>query len=132
MATTLIIRDEEITGRTIHELSLDFLTEHITVRELIRSRVYQEVKDYNAAKSRTEFRGLVQPTDAEQALNGYRLKTPRMIDWRQQFEKAIDAFEKRQVLILVNDRQVESLDDEIELRTDTSVSFLRLTLLVGG
>lgn len=132
MVTRLLIRDEEITGRKVHELSLDFLTEHITVRELIRSRVYQEVQDHNAARNRTEFRGLVQPTDAERTLNGYRLKKPRAIDWRQQFDKAIEAFEKRQVLILVNERQVESLDDEIELRTSTSVSFLRLTLLVGG
>ena len=45
--TTLTIRDEELAGTTIHEFSLDFLTEHITVRELIRSRVYQEVQDHN-------------------------------------------------------------------------------------
>lgn len=132
MPTTLTIRDEEMTGKTVNELSLEFLTEHITVRELIRSRVYQEVKDYNAGHNRMEFRGLVQPTDAEQTLNGYRLKTPRTIDWKKQFDKAIEAFEKKQVLILVNDRQVESLDEGIDLRSDTSVSFLRLTLLVGG
>ena len=60
------------------------------------------------------------------------MATTLIIDWRQQFDKAIEAFEKKQVLILVNERQVESLEDEIELRTDTSVLFLRLTLLVGG
>jgi hypothetical protein len=128
----LTIRDEDMTRKTVNEFSLEFLSEHITVRELIRSRVYQEVMDHNTAKNRTEFRGLVQPTDTEQTLNGYRLKTPRWIDWRKQFDKAIEAFEKHQVLILVNDRQVESLDEEIEVRTDTAVSFLRLTLLVGG
>jgi len=132
MPTTLIIRDEEMTGKTVNEFSLEFLTEHITVRELIRSRVFQEVKDHNAKQNQTEFRGLVQPTDAERTLNGYRFKTPRRIDWQRQFEKAIEAFEKNQILILVNDRQVESLDEEIEVETDTTVSFLRLTLLVGG
>jgi hypothetical protein len=132
MPMTLTIRDEELTGKTVNELSLEFLTERITVQELIRSRVYQEVKDHNAGNNRTEYRGLVQPTDTEQTLNGYRLKTPRTIDWRKQFNRAIEAFEKNQVLILVNERQVESLDDEIEVRPDTSVSFLRLTLLVGG
>ncbi len=132
MSTTLTVRDQETTGKTVNKFSLTFLNEHITVRELIRSRVYQEVKDHNAKQNQTEFRGLVQPTDAERTLNGYRLKKPRQIDWKEQFDKAVEAFERRGILILVNDRQVESLDEEIEVRTDTTVSFLRLTLLVGG
>ena len=45
MSVTLTIRDENTAGDTTHTLTLDFLTERITVRELIRSRVYQEVKD---------------------------------------------------------------------------------------
>jgi hypothetical protein len=132
MSVALTIRDEEMTGEAVNEFSLDFLTEHITVRELIRSRVYQEVKDHNAKQHQTEFRGLVQPTDAERTLNGYRLKRPRQIDWKEQFEKAAEAFQKNQILILVNGRQLESLDDEIEVRADTTVTFLRLALLVGG
>lgn len=130
--TTLTIRDEELAGKTIHEFSLDFLTEHITVRELIRSRVYQEVQDHNVRQNQTEFRGLVAPTDAERTLNGYRLKKPRQIVWKEQFERAIEAFETNRILILVNDQQAKSLEEEIEIRTDTVVSFLRLTLLVGG
>jgi hypothetical protein len=132
MAITLTIRDEELTGKTINEFSLDFLTEQITVRELIRSRVFQEVKDHNAKQDQTEFRGLVQPTDAEKTLNGFRMKKPRQIDWKKQFDEAVDAFERKQILILVNDQQVESLEEEIEVATNTRVSFLRLMLLVGG
>ena len=129
---TLTIRDEELNGKTLNEFSLDFLTEKITVRELIRSRVYQEVQDYNLKQNQTDFRGLVQPTDAERTLNGYRLKKPRQIDWQAQFDKALEAFQKNQILILVNDRQMESLEEEIEVGPQSSVSFLRLTLLVGG
>ncbi len=132
MSMTLTIRDEELTGKTIHEFSLSFLTEQITVRELIRSRVYQEVSDHNVQQNQTNFRGLIQPTNAERVLNGYRLKEPRQIDWKEQFAKAVEAFENHQILILVNDRQMESLDEEIELRPDTKVSFLRLKMLVGG
>ena len=51
MAATLTIRDEEMSGRTISEFPLDFLSEHISIRELIRSRVYQEVKDHNAKEN---------------------------------------------------------------------------------
>lgn len=130
MATTLTVRDESLSGETLHEFSLDFLTEHITVRELIRSRVYQEVKDFNAQQgSRQDFRGLVQPASEP---GEKRSKKHAPIDWNQQFDKALEAFEANQILILVGDRQVESLDEDIEVTTTTNVSFLRLTMLVGG
>ena len=76
---TITIRDETLTGQSIGEHPLDLLTERVTVRELIRSRVYQEVQDYNRRQPET-FRGLIQPTDAEQMLNGYRVRGHRQID----------------------------------------------------
>ena len=85
MPVTVTIRDETQTGKTINELSLDVLTERITVRELIRSRVYQEVQDYNLRAAMQPFRGLVQPAEREQALNPVR-RAHRPIDWRRQFE----------------------------------------------
>jgi hypothetical protein len=131
MTTTLTIRDETTSGGTLHEFAMEVLTERITVRELIRSRVYQEVQDYNLRQPQ-EYRGLVQPTDAERTLNGFKLLKPRQIDWKTQFDKAVEAFEANQILILLDDKQVQSLDDEIEIKPGTRVSFLRLTMLVGG
>jgi len=64
---SITIRDETLggaaadtpaTGRADGGLVIDFLTERVTVREIIRSRVYQEVEDYNRRKPET-FRGLV-------------------------------------------------------------------------
>ena len=131
MPTTLTIRDETTSGKITNELTLELLTERISVRELIRSRVYQEVKDYNVRQPE-QFRGLVKPTGAEETLNGFRLKTRRHIDWKPQFEQALEAFETNQIFILINDRQAETLDEEFDVRPDTSVTFLRLTMLVGG
>src|SRR5437879_709421 len=131
MAATLTVRDETTAGQTLHEFALEVLTERLTVRELIRSRVYQEVQDYNLRQPQV-FKGLIQPTDAERTLNGFKLKKPKQIDWKQQYDKAIEAFEANRVLILVNQRQVESLDDEIIVGPETRVSFLKLTPLVGG
>ena len=131
MALTLTVRDETTSGDTLREFALELLTERITVRELIRSRVYQEVQDYNRLRPPI-FLGLVQPTAAEMALNGFKLRKPRTIDWKEQFARAIEAFETNGIFILVDDKQVESLDEEIVLRPDSRVSFLRLTLLVGG
>jgi hypothetical protein len=131
MPTTLTIRDESTGEGTLHEFALEVLTERITVRELIRSRVYQEVQDYNRRQPKV-FHTLVQPADAERTLNGYKLAKPRQIDWQQQYAKAVHAFEARHFLVLVDDREVETLDEEITVAPHTSVSFLRLTPLVGG
>jgi len=128
---TVTVRDETIAGQNIAEHPLELLSERLTVRELIRSRVYQEVQDYNSRRP-DSFNGLVRPTDAEQALNGYKLAPGRTIDWQQQFSKASDAFTHNGFFILVDDRQPESLDEELVLTPQTRVSFVKLVPLVGG
>ena len=118
-------------GRISREMTLDFLTEKVTVRELIRSRVYQEVQDYNLRRPE-HFQGLVQPADTEKTLNGYKLKRGREIDWKQQYDKALDAFGRNGFLILVDNKQAESFDDEVTITPETRVTFLKLVPLVGG
>lgn len=94
-------------------------------------RVYQEVQDYNQCR-KPVFQGLVQPGESEQTLNGFQLNKHRKVDWHQQFERACTAYEKNQVLVLVDDRQTETLDEVITLRRETNISFLKLVPLVGG
>jgi hypothetical protein len=131
MTTTLTVRDEAASGESLRETVLEFLTERITVRELIRSRVFQEVKDFNAQSSDV-FQGLVQPSETERTLNGFRVGRDRQIDWEQQYELALRAFDGNGVLVLVDDRQAESLDDEIVIAPKTTVTFLKLIPLIGG
>ena len=131
MPTAVTVRDRTTLGQTAGELTLEFLTERVTARELIRGRVYQEVTEHNARQAGL-FTGLVQPRDAERTREGFRLRTPRRIDWAEQYESALAAFARNGFLLLVDDRQVTDLDEEIELRHDTEISFLRLVPLVGG
>jgi hypothetical protein len=131
MAATLTVRDETLAGGVSNEWSLEFLNETITVRDLIRERVYQEVQDHNTRRNAAgPYQGLVQPEGYEQALNGP--KTVRPIDWKRQYDRAVEAFESNQVLILIDDKQAESLDQEFTIGPATTVTFVRLTLLVGG
>jgi len=132
--TRVVIRDESMSGETLGELTVEIPSEQITVKELIRSRVYQEVKESSArARSKKdESRELVQPTETETVLNGPRNTGPALADWKDQFDKAVDAFLANRIMILVNDRQATSLDEQIEINSATSVSFLRLTMLMGG
>ena len=131
MTATLTIRDEAFSGQVLSEITLDFFTEHITVRDLICRRIREEVRRYTLTKPRF-FRSLVQPTESEATLNGYRLREDRPIDADVQYRHALKAFEQNGFFILVDDRQVEDLDEIIELKVDTKVSFLKLTPLVGG
>lgn len=132
MSATLIVRDETTAGVTTGRMTLEFPSERTTVRELIRSRVYQEAKDHNLKKAQHVFQGLVQPSDAERELNGYRLREPRLIDWQQQYEIALQAFERNGFLVLIGDRQAESLDEEFEIQPGVEATFLKLVPLVGG
>ena len=131
MPATLTIRDEALSGQVLSEITLDFFTEHITARDLICRRIREEVRRYNLTRPRF-FQSLVQPTEAEATLNGYRLRKTRPVDAEAQCRQALKAFEQNGFFILIDDRQVEDLDEVIELKVDTSVSFLRLTPLVGG
>ncbi|MBA3490678.1 MAG: hypothetical protein H0T55_01195 [Rubrobacteraceae bacterium] len=134
MSTTLKIRDETTSSLGDDEerdFTLDVLKSRISVRELIRARVANEVRDYNLSQPEY-FRGLVQPTDAERSLNGFKIRKGRRIDPEKQVELAIKAFYSNGFILLVNDRQVDELEDEIEIRPDTTVTFLKLVPLVGG
>jgi hypothetical protein len=126
LATTLTVHDLSTDGTALHEISLEFLTERITVRELIRSRVYQEVTEYNARRV-TRWSGLVQPREESSAG-----QPPRRIDWEAQVKRALAAFTTGTLLVIVDGFQVETLDDQIEVRAESSVAFLRLMPLIGG
>ena len=136
MTVTLMVRDETSAGDVYHERPLEFPQERISVRDLIRERVYQEVQDFNRKEGERVFKGLVQPTDSERFLNGksteYRLPKHRAIEWKPQFEKALEAFDRNGYFILIDDKQAESLDQEFVIGHGSQVSFVKLTMLVGG
>jgi hypothetical protein len=129
--TAVTIIDETTSGGEENTFTLEFLDERVTVRELIRSRVYQEVTEHNAG-ARGLFRGLVQPAGSQRTRGGFLVPGNRALDWEQQYERALTAFESNGFVLLLDDRQVESLDDVVLLRHDSKVTFLRLMPLVGG
>lgn len=131
MIRTLTVNDETAIGRVLNTYQLITPRETLTVADLIRLRVENEVADYNRRLPDT-FNGLVQPTDTERVLNGYQLRDKRLIDSEKQVYIALDAFQKNVFFILVNNRQAETLDEEIFLTDATTVSFIKLTPLIGG
>lgn len=112
--------------------SLELPNDRTSVRELIRSHVYQTVKDHNVGCAARAARDVSNATTEERALNTPKRRTPGELDWRKELDRAVEALRHRRVLLLVDDRQVDDLDQPLDLTNESVVTFLRLVPLAGG
>jgi hypothetical protein len=128
---TISIKDENFSGKVIQELMIDFKSESVTIKDIIEARVRQEVFSYND-KLPEYYHGLVEPTEAEKTLNGFKLRNKKPIDAEKQVYVALDAFQKNGFFVLVDHQQCSSLNQTVTLGKDTRISFVKLTPLVGG
>jgi hypothetical protein len=130
-AITVLIKDENASGKVLQEVSIGFNTENVSIKDIIEARVKQEVDNYNN-KLPEYYNGLIEPSDAEKTINGYKLRNKRKIDPEKQAYIALDAFQKNGFFVLVDNQQYSSLDEIVRLHNDTCISFVKLTPLVGG
>jgi hypothetical protein len=128
---TLTIEDRTATGKPVGSITLPQLPDRITLRELIRLRVREEVARYNL-RPVSVFKGLVQPDGANQTAEGYLMPRPRPIDWHRQADVALTQFERNGFFVLVNGKQVVDLDAQLDLTDTLDVGFVKLTPLIGG
>ncbi len=127
----ILISDEQLNGSITNQFELEVENETISAQELIEKRVTHEVEAYNN-KLPEYYRGLVEPTNAEKTLNGFKVKDKHPIDAEKQVYVAIDAFQKNGFFILVDNYQIEELDQQIKLKSNSVISFVKLTPLIGG
>lgn len=130
MAVSLKIFDQ-INSIREPALTLELVSERITVKDLIERRIKAEVSRHNEIQPKL-FQGLIQPTDTEVALNGYRFNKAKRLNWQEQVNAALKGFTAGQIYLLIDDRQVEDLDEELIMANDTEVIFLKLVPLIGG
>jgi hypothetical protein len=131
VSITVKITDQSGAGRVGATTTLGGISSRITVRDLVRTRVREEVARYNAGPEPV-FSGLVMPEGARPTGEGFRMPKPRRIDWERQADRAIEAFERNGFFVLIDDRQVTELDEELDLSPDSDIRFVRLVQLVGG
>ena len=129
MPLTLSIVYETTAGERCSAGAFQFDATTLTLRELIRVFVQEEVKRFNEAGSEI-FRGLVQPDPSERILNGVRERP--VLDWEKQFAKAITAFKGNGFVVLLDDRQIDDLDETVHLTEQSKLTFLKLVPLMGG
>jgi hypothetical protein len=129
MPFALSLHDETTAGERRSAGTFQFDSTNLTLREIIRLRVQQEVARFNEAEYEV-FRGLVQPEESERILNGVR--TRPILDWQKQSAKAIAAFQGNGFLVLLDDRQIVDLDERLDITSRSKITFLRLVPLIGG
>jgi hypothetical protein len=116
-------------GESVQDWSAPAL--RLTLRTIIQARVEREVAAFNANRPDV-YHGLVAPAECERVLNGYRVKRLRELDASEEVDRAFHAFEAKGFAVFVNGRQVETLDEEIDLEAAKAVEFVRLLPLMGG
>jgi len=132
MTTTVTIRDASVLGAGTNddEWILPLPATYITLRDLIRARVYSEVQAHNT--DQPFILHTLVPSADEQRLNGMRPAKRPQLNPERQFERALEMWECNGFFALVNDQQVDDLDFVIEIGPATSITFLKLVPLVGG
>lgn len=131
---TLRICDERLPGvGPAEQPELSGLPDVITVEELIRWRVREEVARHNAHGT-ARFTGLVQPSATEREFNAQVRPDPsrKPVSWEQQADIAVKGFERNAFFVMVDNQQVCDLSDEIDVLKATEATFIKLVPLVGG
>ena len=133
MTPTLTLLDKSLYGDVIQKWDVPVKFTSLTLRELIMLRVEEEIRRQNDKATEQYFTKLAASPEAERLLN--RNSPPdeaQQPDPEAHGYRALDAFRKNAFFVLVDNKQVGDLEARIELGANTSVSFVRLTPLVGG
>jgi hypothetical protein len=129
MSVALKIVDQTLGVHPPISRELRLVSERITLRELLKRRIDEEVAELNAG--RDGISPLVAPTEQERRLNGER-PNRRTVDPERQLAAALEAFERNRFVVIVDHQQVLDLDQPIVVTPTTEARFLKLVPLVGG
>jgi hypothetical protein len=131
---TVQCRDEMGDGEWLMELKLPVASESPTVRELITTRVQTETTQHNAELDRgRQFWGLVTAAPSVTSeLNGWdgRKRVGKPVDAEVMTKIAIDAYERGDLVVLIDDTQAGELDSQVTLAEGSLVLFRKLVPLV--
>jgi hypothetical protein len=147
MGTTFTVTVEaKVLGQSSHassvrQLDLSSLRDSLQsspflLRTLLTSLVESEV---HAFAARQEQRALLRFMTDEQISEGIARgkviphgEAPQSVDLHGAVAAAMQAFEDRLYLVLVDGESIESLDDTVELHNDSRITLVQLVALIGG
>ncbi|WP_254510970.1 hypothetical protein [Anatilimnocola floriformis] len=110
-------------------LTLRSLIERIVRQEVIAFRQRQTDRQLLKALSAAQIEA---GTAAGKITSGESEVAPQEVDEDQAIGTALQAFEDGIYLVAIDGNEQRKLEDQIFLRDDSTVTFIRLTLLAGG
>lgn len=130
-------------------LTLNLLEERLTVAKLIQRAVEEGVREEAMKRIQKMAVGTFAPKEANQ--RGYlteaeiaaqqqqgKISSPDQLNGiitpnaKVQVKKALRAFQVGTYIVLIDNKRIKTLDEEITFSPTTSIQFLRLTPLIGG
>ena len=111
--------------------------DHLRLRDLIRSIVTNEVDAFKARQEQRKLAQVMSKQKIEQEAQKGKVD-PGEKDFQQSVDTedavtvALQAFEDGLYYVFIDDVQQTRLDDEVFLKNNSRVVFLRLTALAGG
>lgn len=119
--------------------TIDFTVEKMPVflKELIEQCVISEVKRLSRKISDNQLltfmtHSSVEASATEGKVSFGKIQNTQLADETQAIENAIQCFEDGIFLVFIDDIEIKTLDQEINLNYHSEITFLRMTFLTGA
>jgi hypothetical protein len=110
----------------------------VSLRDVITRIVRQEVAAFRKRQSQRRFMRVLSSRQIDDAAEqgkiapGDSAMPAREVDDDAAVATALQAFEDGLYLVVIDDQEQRSLDNQVFLNPDSRITFIRLTLLAGG
>ena len=108
----------------------------VTLRGLITQIVKEEVRAFEERQERKSMIQALTQADIERGLMRGKVdsggREAQKVEAQQAVATALQAFEDGLYYVLIDRRQCTSLDEQVHVGVDSTVTFLRLVPLAGG
>jgi hypothetical protein len=109
----------------------------LTLRDLITRVVRGEVQAFKQRQQERKLVHALTARDIEQGVARGKVDSggrdeKQEVDEETSIATALEAFEDGLYLVVVDEQEVKSLDQQVFVKDDSRVTFVRLTMLAGG
>jgi hypothetical protein len=110
----------------------------VTLRDVITRLVMGDVAAFKKRQSQRQLVRVLSARELEEGAEKGRITLggsavpPQAVDEDAAVATALQAFEDGLYLVVIDEQEQRSLDNQVFLRIDSRITFIRLTLLAGG
>ena len=109
----------------------------VTLRDLISHIVRREVEAFRTRQAERRVFRVLSPGEIEEGAETGKIESGgsilnQPVDEEAAVDAALTAFEDEMYLAVIDGERIHSLDEQVYLKPDSNVTFVRLTLLAGG